>query len=617
MAYASGGDIKSADYNALAHIAEVPVTDSPPLVVSANMSYSNGTLTSTATAGGWDRGAYSTNGYLDYSYVSAKASQTTCYMMMGLNTDPAADNSYASIDYAWYFIADGTLNIYENGAQILTATTCGSYTTATVLSIVAGPGFVNYYKDGVVIRSIARGATTLYFDSSFYPSGSMNSINFRTFSDSIFAASEGVNVFGRSIYKNSGTPGAWSGQAYSITKYTNSAYCSAKANAVMDAMFGLNSDPYTDSNYASLDYAWYFAGDSNAYIYESGANPVNAGAYTTSTTLSIRFDGTNVIYYKDGAVIRTVARAIGLPLYFDSSFNGAGSRLNSVVFSSGNGIGDQWGVGYATQGLGQSTSSIATVAGGANVTATAWTGLIQTINACLSHQGQTSITPSSVTAGNIVTYYNSIVTGSALAANKSGTTGLALTAGTAQTQTFATAWGSGTPSRGLQMIQYFTFASYDAMRYFFNAGGTISVTRSRVGGSATTRNTDWTNLCAATGIITLGHSNTTKVGGSGTPLVIANNNNGGVWSCQAINWTQQFLQYDSAAGYTADYIQVYALVSNNVVGLLTYFINSYTNALQDTVDGTMTSSAVVNSPATTYLTNTWGTPTYSSSAQTV
>jgi hypothetical protein len=132
--------------------------------------------------------------------------------------------------------------------------------------------------------------------------------------------------------KSTGNTG-WDGQVYSTEGYSRGVYCSAKSSQTTGyIMFGLNSDPTTDGSYTSIDFAWYFLGDGGLAIYENGTNPSTHGTYTTSTVLSITYDGYNVRYWKDGVIQRTVARAIGVPLYFDTSFYSVGSSLNSVAF---------------------------------------------------------------------------------------------------------------------------------------------------------------------------------------------------------------------------------------------------------------------------------------------
>jgi hypothetical protein len=200
-----------------------------------------------------------------------------------------------------------------------------------------------------------------------------------------------------------------------------------------------------------------------------------------------------------------------------------------------------------------------------------------------------------------------------------GTTGIALSSSAPSLATYAGTWGTtgyGT-TRTLKFTHVVTFANGSAARYFFNAGGTLSLTHTKTGGSATTRNADWAALAAACGTTTIGYKNTTKTGGSGSTNILLNATNGGYWNT-AISPaapTTHFVQYDASAGYTTDYIQVNATLSGTVsaggypvITIDIYWVNADVNAWQDSVDGTTTTSLVVNSPATTYLTNSWGTP---------
>ena len=126
------------------------------------------------------------------------------------------------------------------------------------------------------------------------------------------------------ITKTSGSNSWDDCQAYSTNGYVDRIVISAYAqqtNAYI--MFGLNSDPKTNANYNSIDYAWYFYTSPNeVYIFENGSNVgINAGAYTSNTILTIIYENNVVKYYKDGTLIRSVSRTAGTPLYFDSSIN--------------------------------------------------------------------------------------------------------------------------------------------------------------------------------------------------------------------------------------------------------------------------------------------------------
>lgn len=132
-----------------------------------------------------------------------------------------------------------------------------------------------------------------------------------------------------------GTPGnGWTNaRVYSSEGYSEPCYLSFKASQTnMDLMVGLNSDPGTGIDYNNLDYAWYPNGSGLAYIYESGTNRGSSGPYTTSTIFEIIYDGTNINYYLDGVLARSVVRSGSGPLYLDSSFYNNGSAINSLSF---------------------------------------------------------------------------------------------------------------------------------------------------------------------------------------------------------------------------------------------------------------------------------------------
>lgn len=133
--------------------------------------------------------------------------------------------------------------------------------------------------------------------------------------------------------KKTSTVSDWDAQGYSIESYVGGAHCSFTPDQITAyIMAGLNTDPTTSANYASLDYAWYIHGNGNVYIYESGSYIGDYGAYTTGTVFSITYDGSRVRYYKNGIEQRSVSATITNPLYFDSSFLTPGASLSQIKF---------------------------------------------------------------------------------------------------------------------------------------------------------------------------------------------------------------------------------------------------------------------------------------------
>jgi len=139
--------------------------------------------------------------------------------------------------------------------------------------------------------------------------------------------------------KTGGTNGVWDSQVYSAEGFIRAAQCAAKATDVTGrTMFGLNESPGSAADFGTLDYAFYFNAGTIG-IYESGTSIGNFGAYTVNTDCQIVYDGINVRYYVGGALQRTVARAQGNALYFDSSFYSTNSGLASVSYGSAGEVG--------------------------------------------------------------------------------------------------------------------------------------------------------------------------------------------------------------------------------------------------------------------------------------
>lgn len=125
----------------------------------------------------------------------------------------------------------------------------------------------------------------------------------------------------------------WSGSGYSLEGYSLGCFVSARTDTTTNvAMFGLNTDPTTSNSYLSIDYAIYFANGGLLYAFENGINTATLASYAAGDTCSITYDGQNIRYFKNGTLLRTVARAVGSPLYFDSSLGGAGCHLSNVHF---------------------------------------------------------------------------------------------------------------------------------------------------------------------------------------------------------------------------------------------------------------------------------------------
>lgn len=282
-----------------------------------------------------------------------------------------------------------------------------------------------------------------------------------------------------------------------------------------------------------------------------------------------------------------------------------------------------WGTGTGRYGFGQSTSAFTQVAAPNIVTAAQWTGLLGQMTAAKNHNGATFGTMgSSVTAGTVISYISTVASNLTALRGAVGTSAGALTNSAATNKTTASGWQTATHTHTV------TFASADAARYFFNAGGQIKITPS-IPNSGATRELEWYDLATKCGTITFGYRNTTG-SGTGTPTTLLNANNGGYWNLTTTP-TTHFLMYADSAPYTPNYISIQVSWSGTAANggyptltFTTLWNDAQNQALEDinaatgaaipgtqNVDNIATTSLVVASPPTTYLTNTWGTPTVS------
>jgi hypothetical protein len=123
----------------------------------------------------WDSDIYSIDSYR-VCHVKFKPSQANQNLMIGLNTDPATNQSFDSLDFAWFCKNNGTAEIYESGTLIGSPI---AYSVSTEFAITYDSSNVRYYIDNILLRTAALASATLFADASFFnPSAAVNSLHF-------------------------------------------------------------------------------------------------------------------------------------------------------------------------------------------------------------------------------------------------------------------------------------------------------------------------------------------------------------------------------------------------------------------------------------------------------
>ena len=318
------------------------------------------------------------------------------------------------------------------------------------------------------------------------------------------------------------------------------------------------------------------------------------------------------------------------------------SDYNGFVNDSANNINAIWSTGSSDKGYGQ--TAIANVSVGGTVTATQWASLVNTLTSIGNHQGTTITSRTAPVAGDIINILANVATdinntttnrGNAAA---SGTQVVTFTGTTAKT----TNTGSGSTAWTITFTHTVTFASADAARYFFNAGGRVKWETSKTS-TGTVADTEWNDLANTlvgdifiTGgtltqtIAGQAYTGTTKIGGTGTPTVL--NTSIGFYDLTTSS-QQLYRQFADTSPYTGQYININASVNSNTapteLTLTTTWVDpggSGAGSTDQITGGTTTSSPFSSfgtapctlvtyfPPSSTYLTTaSWGTPTVAAS----
>ena len=306
-----------------------------------------------------------------------------------------------------------------------------------------------------------------------------------------------------------------------------------------------------------------------------------------------------------------------------------------VSTTSGANVNDLWGTGATDKGYGQ--TALSTVSAAGTVTATQWASLVNTITSMASHQGTSITSRTAPTTGDTITILSNLNTDLTNLTTNRGNAAASGSQYTAWTGTSGktTATGSGSTPWTITFTHTITWTSAAAARYFWNAGGLV---KWQVGKSSTgtLADTEWNDLAstlcgsifisgrvnsAAQTIGGTSYTGTTKSGGTGTPTVLATTTG---WYQLLTTDTSLYQQYADTSPYTGQYILLQAKTAGTGTQLVltTTWVDpggSVPGSTDDISGGTAPSGATFGTapativtyypPATTYLSNSWGTPT--------
>ena len=311
---------------------------------------------------------------------------------------------------------------------------------------------------------------------------------------------------------------------------------------------------------------------------------------------------------------------------------------NGFVSTNGANVNGIWSTGATTAGYGE--TALSTVSAAATITASQWSTLNSKISAMASHQGTTITSRTNPVVGNtiaILANLNTDVTNITSARGNAAASGAQTTSFTGSTSK-TTATGSGSTPWTITFTHTITWASADAARYFFNAGGRIKweTSKTSTGNLADAEWNDLANTLVGDIYITAGsvlnpqtiaasvYTGTTKVGGTGTPVTLTTTTG---WYNLLTTDTLIYKQFADTAPYTGQFIAVNAKTAGTGTQLVLTTTwtdpgGSGTGSSDVITGGTATASPFTTFgtapttlvtlfvPSSTYLTSAaWGTPT--------
>lgn len=299
---------------------------------------------------------------------------------------------------------------------------------------------------------------------------------------------------------------------------------------------------------------------------------------------------------------------------------------NGFVSTNTANINGVWSTGTGGRGYGQ--SAVSTVSAAGTITAAQWSTLVSRISSLASHTNTSITSRSAPTAGSLIQILANVNTD---ITNVTTNRGNAAAVGSQYISWTGTSGKTGTTSGAASSIVFrhtVTWSSANAARYFWNAGGIVRWQCSKTS-TGNLGDAEANDMASKQGTISItgrpsattqtiagvAYTGTTRTGGSGTPTTHLTTT--GWYNLTTSNQTIWQENADTAP-YTGNYIRIQAKTGNT--GTTLDLTTTWYNAEGDTWSGGTAPSGITFGtapatvvtyfpPSTTYLTNTWGTPT--------
>jgi hypothetical protein len=314
---------------------------------------------------------------------------------------------------------------------------------------------------------------------------------------------------------------------------------------------------------------------------------------------------------------------------------------NGFATDSANNINAVWSTGSGDKGWGQ--TAISNVAIGATVTATQWATLVANLATSGSQTNSTLTSRTQPIAGDVIAVLANVATDiNTITLNRGNAVGSGTEYGVfSGTTSKTTDTGSGQAAWTITFTHTVTFASANAARFFWNAGGIVRLKYGKTS-TGTDHDADWNTFAGLCGSINLtgrvngaaqtiagtSYAGTTRIGGTGGTQTTLATTTG--WYNLTTSPVTIFQLNNTVSPYAPEFIRTTATATSaTVLTLVTTWSDDGTGVVGATSDisgGTATASPSTTitgtapttlvtylPPSTTFLTASWGTPTIAAS----
>ncbi|MCZ4410477.1 T9SS type A sorting domain-containing protein [Cryomorphaceae bacterium 1068] len=309
--YSTGDTLKIAVINQTIHYYKnstllriAPATPTLPLLADISIRDINGTITD-ATVTNNNAGAFE-------AFVE-NAGPSPSYQWL-LNGNPVGSDS----------------PIYTN-----TSIETGDVVTCELNPDIAGCTSVIYQSNSITCELIENQLAINFYISNAPTSSACRQV----LEEVVWNNDELVNLVanGNNLMKIQGG-NSWTGGAASSNTVNADGYFEFVATETNSRRMAGLSDSNVNSNFNTIDFAFYLQSNSNLGIYENGSNRGNFGTYSTGDTLRIAVKNGSIHYYRNQELLRIATATPSLPLLVDVSMrdvNGTISKAAIANFSGG------------------------------------------------------------------------------------------------------------------------------------------------------------------------------------------------------------------------------------------------------------------------------------------